>query len=179
MYHQGPQAAVDTVNVQDTRTETGENLGAGVFDDRSRPTNPYSAGQYQHALQLRQRSLSRTPRNYANNNGSASLSGTRDPDYRDARGRAPHGNTSSTPADSAPDVPDEEFLLIQQHDGNAATKRDPESPKRISEHPQVRIHMSAEVSAMKPTILQDVHLALIRLRKRYRVTERAAQELIS
>jgi hypothetical protein len=40
-------------------------------------------------------------------------------------------------------------------------------------------HMSAEESAAsKPTILQDVHLAFIRLCKRYRFTELAARELI-
>jgi hypothetical protein len=89
---------------------TEENIGTGVFDDHLRPTNPYSAGQYQHALELRQHRLSGTQYgNYANANGSESHSETRDPDYRDARGRAPDGNTSSTPADSAPDVPDEEF----------------------------------------------------------------------
>jgi hypothetical protein len=55
MNHQGPQAAVDMVNVQDTRTVPGESIGAGVLDDHSRPTNPYSSGQYQHALELRQR----------------------------------------------------------------------------------------------------------------------------
>jgi hypothetical protein len=39
--------------------------------------------------------------------------------------------------------------------------------------------MSAEESTMsKPTVLQDVHLAFIRLCKRYRFTERAARELI-
>jgi hypothetical protein len=39
-------------------------------------------------------------------------------------------------------------------------------------------HMSAEESAAsKPTVLQDVHLAFIRLCKRYRFTERAAREL--
>jgi hypothetical protein len=59
MNKQGPQAARDTVNVQDTRTVPGETTGAGFFDDHSRPTNPYSAGQYQHALALRQRRLSR------------------------------------------------------------------------------------------------------------------------
>jgi hypothetical protein len=47
--------------------------------------------------------------NYANENGSSSHSGARDSDYRDARGRVPDGTASSTPAVSAPDVPDEEF----------------------------------------------------------------------
>jgi hypothetical protein len=40
-------------------------------------------------------------------------------------------------------------------------------------------HMSAEESTMsKPTVLHDLHLAFIRLCKRYRFTERAARELI-
>jgi hypothetical protein len=47
----------------------------GVFDDHSRPTNQYSAGQYLDALELRQRRLSRTQHgNYANDNGPASHS---------------------------------------------------------------------------------------------------------
>jgi hypothetical protein len=101
MNHQGPQAALDVVTVQDTRIVPGENIGAGVFDDYSRPTNPYSAGQYQHALEPCQRRLSRTQHgNYANDNSSASHSETRDPDYHDPRGRGPDGTTSSTPADS-------------------------------------------------------------------------------
>jgi hypothetical protein len=57
---------VDTVNVQDTRTVPGENIGAGVFDNHAHPTNPYSTGQYQHALALRQHRLSRNQHgNYA------------------------------------------------------------------------------------------------------------------
>jgi hypothetical protein len=100
---------VGTVNVQDTRTVPGENIGVGVFDNHAHPTNPYSTGQYQHALALRQNRLSRNQHgNYAKN-GSASHSETGDSDYRDARGRAPDGTTSSTPVDSAPDVPDKEF----------------------------------------------------------------------
>jgi hypothetical protein len=40
-------------------------------------------------------------------------------------------------------------------------------------------HMSAEECAvLKPTVLQDVHLAFIRFCKRYRFTERAARGLI-
>jgi hypothetical protein len=110
MNHHWPQSAVDRVNVQETRTVPREDIGAGVFDDHSRPTNPYSTGQYQHALELRQRGLSRTQHgNYANENGSASRSETRDPDYSDVRGRAPDGTSSSTPADSAPNVPEGEF----------------------------------------------------------------------
>jgi hypothetical protein len=39
--------------------------------------------------------------------------------------------------------------------------------------------MSAEESAVsKPTVLQDFHLAFIRLCKRYRFTEHAARELM-
>jgi hypothetical protein len=96
---------VDTEAVQDTRTIPQENIGAGVFDDHLCPTNPCSAHQYQHALELRQRRLSGTQYgNYANDNGSGPRSETRDPDYRDARGRAADGTTSSTPSDSAPDV---------------------------------------------------------------------------
>jgi hypothetical protein len=57
MNHQVPQAAVDMVSVQDTPTVPGESIDAGVFDDHSRPTKPYSAGQYQHELELRQRRL--------------------------------------------------------------------------------------------------------------------------
>jgi hypothetical protein len=110
MIYQRRQAAVDTEVELDTRTVPGENIGAGVFDDHLRPTNPYSAGQYQHALELRQRRRSGTQRgNHADDNGSASRSEIRDRDYRDARGRTPDGNTSSAPADSAPDVPDEEI----------------------------------------------------------------------
>jgi hypothetical protein len=101
MNHQWPQAAVNVVNVQDTRIIPGENIGAGVFDDYLRPTNLYSAGQYQHALELLQLRLSRAQHgNYANDNGSASHSETRDPEYHDPRGRAPDGTSSSTPADS-------------------------------------------------------------------------------
>jgi hypothetical protein len=110
MNRQGPQATMDTVNVQEMRTLPRENIGAGAFDDHARPTNPYSAWQYQHALELRQRRLSGTQHgNYANDNSSASHSKTHDPDYRYALGWAPDGNSNSTPADSAPDVPDEEF----------------------------------------------------------------------
>jgi hypothetical protein len=46
---------------------------------------------------------------YANDNGSASHSEARDSDYRDARGRATDGTTSSTPAVAAQEVSDEEF----------------------------------------------------------------------
>jgi hypothetical protein len=110
MNYQRPQAALDTEVVQNTRNLPEENIGAGVLDDHLRPMTPKSAGQYQHALELLQRRLSGTQYwNYAKDNGSASRSETRDPDYRDAGGRAPDGTTSSTPADSAPDVPDEEF----------------------------------------------------------------------
>jgi hypothetical protein len=129
---------VDTVNVEDTRTVPRENIGAGGFDDYLRQTNPYSAGQYLHALELRQRHVSGTQYgNYSNDNGSASRSETRVPDCRDARGRAPDGTTSSTPANSAPDVPDVGFYWYTQHDGNAATKRDREFPKRIFEQQEV------------------------------------------
>jgi hypothetical protein len=109
MNYQRPQAAVDSEVVQDTRTVPGENFDAGVFEDHLRPKNLYLSGQYQHALELCQRRLCGTQYgNYADDNGSASRSETRDPDYRDPRGCAPDGTKSSTPADSAPDVPDEE-----------------------------------------------------------------------
>jgi hypothetical protein len=180
MNYQRPQAAMDTEVVQDTRTVPGENIGAGVFNDHLRPTNPYSAGQYQYALELRQRRLSGTQYgNHANENVSASQSETRDPDYRDARGRTPEGTTSSVPADSAPDVPDEEFYWY-----NSMTEMQRQNGIRsfqseFSNNNKFARHMSAEDSTMsKPTVLQDVHLAFIRLCKRYRFTERAARELI-
>jgi hypothetical protein len=180
MNYQRPQAAVDTEVLQDTRTITRENIDAGVFDDHLRPTNTYSAGQYQQALELRQRRLSETQYgNYANDNGSTSRSETRDPDYRDARGCAPDDTTSSTPADSAPDVPDEEFYWynsmteMQRQNGIGSFQSEFLNSNKFARH------MSAEESIMsKPTVLQDVHLAFIRLCKRYRFTERAARELI-
>jgi hypothetical protein len=122
--------------------------------------NPYSAGKYQHALELHQRRLSGTQHgNYANDNSSASHSETHDPDYRDARGRAPGGNTSSTPADSAPDVHDEEFYWynsmteMQRQDGIRSFQSEFSNSNKFARP------MSAEESAMsKPTVLQDVHL---------------------
>jgi hypothetical protein len=49
----------------------------------------------------------------------------------------------------------------------------------FSKSNKIARHTSAEESAAsKPTVLQDVHLAFIRLWKRYRFTERAARELI-
>jgi hypothetical protein len=42
------------------------------------------------------------------------------------------------------------------------------------------LQMSAKEPAMsKPTVLQDVHMAFIRLCKRYRFTERAARKLVA
>jgi hypothetical protein len=117
--------------------------------------------------------------NYANDNGSSSHSGARDSDYRDARGRVPDGTTSSTPAVSAPDVPDEEFYW-----NNSMTEMKRQSGIRsfqseFSNSNKFARHMSAGESAVsKPTVLQDVHLAFIRLCKRYLFTERAARELI-
>jgi hypothetical protein len=67
--------------------------------------------------------------------------------------------------------------LVQRYDRNAATKRVPEFPKQVLEKQQVRTS-AEESAASKPTVLQDVHLAFIRLWKRYRFTERAARELI-
>jgi hypothetical protein len=132
MNHPGSQAAVHTGVVQKTRTIPGENVGTGVFDDHTRPTNQYSTGQYQHALELYQRRLSRTQHgNYANVNCSASHSEIRDPDYRDASGRAPDDTTSFTPADSAPDVPDEEFYWYNSMTEMQRQKRDPEFPRRF------------------------------------------------
>jgi hypothetical protein len=158
----------------------GENIGAGAFDDHLRPTNPYSAGQYQHALEPRQRRRSGTQHgNYADDNSSASRSEIRDPDYRDARGRTPDGNTSSTPVDSAPDVPDEEFYWY-----NSMTEMQRQFGIRsfqseFSNSNKFARHMSADESTMsKATVLQDVHLVFIRLCKRYRFTKRAARELI-
>jgi hypothetical protein len=40
MNYQRPQAAMDTEVVQDNPTVPGENIGAGVFDNHLRPTNP-------------------------------------------------------------------------------------------------------------------------------------------
>jgi hypothetical protein len=61
-----------------------ERTWARSFDDHLRPTNPYSAAQYQHALELRQRRLSGTQHgNYANDNGAVPHSETRSPDNRD------------------------------------------------------------------------------------------------
>jgi hypothetical protein len=52
-------------------------MGAGTFDEPLRSTNPYSAEQYQHALELRQRRLSGThQRNYAYENGAVPHSET-------------------------------------------------------------------------------------------------------
>jgi hypothetical protein len=180
MNYQRPQAAVDTEVAQDTRTIPRENIGAGVFDDHLRPMNPHSAGQYQHALELRQRRLSGTQYGiYANDNGFGSRSETRDPDYRDARGRDPDGTTSSTRADSAPDIPDEEFYWynsmteMQRQNGIRSFQRE------FSNSDKFARHMPADESTMsKPTVLQDVHLAFIRLCKRYRFTEHAVRELI-
>jgi hypothetical protein len=67
-----------------------------------------------------------------------SLSETRNPDYRDSHGRPPYGTTGSIPAAHAPDIPDEAFILVQQHNGNAATKLFPEFPKRVFEQEQLR-----------------------------------------
>jgi hypothetical protein len=57
MNHQVLQPAVDTEGVQDTHIVPGESMVAGVFDDHLRPTNRYSAAQYKHAQELRQRRL--------------------------------------------------------------------------------------------------------------------------
>jgi hypothetical protein len=99
--------------------------------------------------------------------------------HRDAHGRAPDGTSSSTPADSAPDVPDEEFSWrnsmaeMQRPNGIRSFQSE------FSNRDKFASHMSTEESAMsKPTVLQDIHLAFIRLRKRYRFTERPARELI-
>jgi hypothetical protein len=145
----------------------GKFFGAGVFDAHLLPTNPYSTGQYQHALGLRQHRLSGTQYgNYANDNGSASRSETCDPDYRDARGRAPDGTTGSAPADSAPDVPDEEFYWynsmteMQRQNGIRSFQSEFSNSNKLTRH------MSAEESTMsKPKVPQDVHLAFIRLCK--------------
>jgi hypothetical protein len=45
MNYQGPQTAVDTEVLQNTRTVPGKNL-LGCFDVHLRPPDPYSAGQY-------------------------------------------------------------------------------------------------------------------------------------
>jgi hypothetical protein len=89
-------------------TAPGENRSASIFDDHLRATILYSAAQYQHALELRQRRLSGNLHwNLASDNGAASPSETRNPDYSDSRGREPDGTTSCTPPDCAPDAPDE------------------------------------------------------------------------
>jgi hypothetical protein len=104
---------------------------------------------------------------------------TRIPDYRDSRVRAPDGTTSYTPAEPAPDVPDEALYWysamteMQRQNGIRSFQNE------FSKSNKFARHMSAEESAAsKPTVLQDVHLAFIRLCKRYRFTERAARELI-
>jgi hypothetical protein len=104
---------------------------------------------------------------------------TRIPDYLDSRVRAPDGTTSSTPAEPATDVPDETFYWysamteMQRQNGIRTFQNE------FSKSNKFARHMSAEEStASKPTVLQDVHLAFIRLCKRYRFTERAARELI-
>jgi hypothetical protein len=110
MNDQLPEPAAESVDLQDTRTVPGEIIGAGTFDEPLRPTNPYSAEQYQHALELRQRRLSGTHhRNFAYDNGAVPHSETRIPDYRYSRVRAPDGTTSSTPAEPAPEGPDGAF----------------------------------------------------------------------
>jgi hypothetical protein len=116
--------------------------------------------------------------NYANDNGSASHSEARDSGYHDARGPVPDGTTSSTPAVSAPDVPDEEFYW-----NNSMTEMQRQSGIRrfqseFSNSTKFARHMSAESAMSKPTVLQDVHLAFIRLCKRYLFTARAAREPI-
>jgi hypothetical protein len=180
MNDQLPEPAAESEHLQDTRTVPREIIGAGTFAEPLRPTNPYSAEQYQHALELRQRRLSGTHhRNYAYDNGAVPHSETRIPDYRDSRVCAPDGTTSSTPAEPAPDVPDEAFYWY-----NTMTEMQRQSGIRsfqneFSKSNKFARHMSAEESAAsKPTVLQDVHLAFIRLCKRYRFTERAARELI-
>jgi hypothetical protein len=55
MNDQLPEPAAESEDLQDSRTVPGEIIGAGTFDEPLRPTNPYSAEQYQHALELRQR----------------------------------------------------------------------------------------------------------------------------
>jgi hypothetical protein len=42
MNHQLLQPAVESEDLQDTRTVTGENIGGGAVDEHLRPTNPYS-----------------------------------------------------------------------------------------------------------------------------------------
>jgi hypothetical protein len=112
MNHQVLQPTADKEDVQDTRTVPKENVGASICDDYQRPTNPYSAAQYQHVLGLRQRRLSGTQHgNFANENGAASHWKTCNPDHREYRGRAPDGSTRSTPADPAPDLLGEAFRL--------------------------------------------------------------------
>jgi hypothetical protein len=69
--------------------------------------------------------------------------------------------------------------LVQRYDRNAATKRDPEFPKRIFEQQYVRTsYVGWGVHQVETNGTQDVHQAFIRLCKRYRFTERAARELI-
>jgi hypothetical protein len=71
MNNQVLQLAIDTDDAQDKRTVPGENMGAKTFDDHLRPMNPYSAAQYQHPLELRQRRRSGTRHgNYLNDNGA-------------------------------------------------------------------------------------------------------------
>jgi hypothetical protein len=86
-------------------------MAAGTLDDHLRPTNPYSPAQQQKALELRQCRLNGTQHgDYGIDNGAASHSLTRKPDYRASRGRAPDGTASSTPTDPAPGVPDAGFF---------------------------------------------------------------------
>jgi hypothetical protein len=163
-----PQAAVDTVNVQDMHAVPGKNMARPFSMMTHVRKNTYSnTCSSQDALELRQCCLSRTQHgSYANDNSSASHSETHDADYRDARARAPDGTPSSTPMDSAPDVPQEEFYWY-----NSVTEMQPQNGIRsfqseFSNNKFAR-YMSAEGSAMSnPTVLQDVHLAFIRLCKR-------------